>query len=196
MKRLVALIIALFAAVIVTNAQSKSDASDHLTFKGVPINGTLQEFIQKMKKAGFNYKRTSDGIALLEGDFASYKQCTLAVWTSKPKNLVSRIGVIFSEHNDWSSLSSNYFDLKEMLTQKYGEPSNVVEKFQSYTPESDLSKLTSVKLGECKYHTIYEMDKGKIKLSIANDGSRCYVALVYFDKINNEEVMKDALDDL
>ena len=49
--------------------------SEHLTFKGVPIDGTLTEFVTKMKTAGFTHLGTQDGMAALQGDFAGYKNC-------------------------------------------------------------------------------------------------------------------------
>jgi hypothetical protein len=67
----------------------------HLAFKGVPIDGTLEEYVSKMKKSGFTHSGTKDGVAILEGDFASYKSCIVGVSTLKQKNLVSKIAVIF-----------------------------------------------------------------------------------------------------
>lgn len=178
-------------------AQIKSDSSKHLTFKGVPINGTLAEFTLKMKNSGFAHNGTKDGVTILEGDFASYKNCVIGVSTLKQRDLVNKIAVIFPDCETWSSLSTNYFNLKELLTEKYGKPSESVEKFQSYTPTSDGSKMTQVKLGSCKYLTTYETEKGTIQLSIENDGViSCFVKLTYFDKINSEVVKKQALDDL
>ena len=43
---------------------------EHLTFKGVPIDGTLSEYVAKMKSAGFKYLGEQDGTAILQGDFA------------------------------------------------------------------------------------------------------------------------------
>ena len=178
-------------------AQTKSDSSKHLTFKGVPIDGTLNEYVLKMKKSGFTHTGTKDGIALLKGDFASYKNCIVGVSTLKQKDLVSKIAVMFPDRDTWSSLSSNYFNLKELLTEKYGDLSESVEEFQSYTPEDDGSKMIQVNLGACKYYTTYETAKGTIQLSIEYDGvTRCFVKLAYFDKINSEAVKKQALDDL
>jgi hypothetical protein len=178
--------------------QIKSDSSKHLTFKSVPIDGTLDEFVSKMKKSGFTHTRTKDGIAILEGDFASYKSCTVGVSTLKAKDLVSKIAVLFPDHDTWSTLSSNYFNLKDMLTEKYGKYSDCVEKFQSYTePKNDNDKLYEVQFDKCKYYTIYETEKGTIQLSIEHDGViKCFVKLAYFDKINIEAVKKQALDDL
>ena len=185
-------------SVLTSFAQIKSDSSRHLSFKGVPIDGTLDEFVLKMKRGGFTLTRTKDGIAILEGDFASYKSCIVGVSTLKTKDLVSKINVLFPDHDTWSSLSSNYFTLKEMLTEKYGKPSSFVEKFASNTqPRDDDGRMYEVKFDNCKYHTIYETEKGTIQLSIEHDGvARCFVKLTYFDKINSETVKKHALDDL
>jgi hypothetical protein len=185
-------------SVITCFAQTKSDSSKHLTFKGVPVNGTLDEFVLKMKKSGFTHTGTKDGIAILEGDFASYKSCTVGVSTLKTKDLVSKIAVFFPDHDTWSTLSANYFNLKELLTEKYGKHSVCVEKFQSYSePRDDYDKMHEVKFDKCKYHTIYETEKGTIQLSIEhNDITKCFVKLAYFDKINSETVKKQALDDL
>jgi len=178
-------------------AQVKQDTSKHLTFKGVPIDGTLAEYVSKMKKSGFIHKGTKNGISILEGDFASYKNCIIGVSTLKQKDLVSKIAVIFPDRETWSSLSSNYFNLKELLTEKYGEPSESEEEFQSYTPDDDGSKMIQVQLGACKYYATYETEKGSIQLTIEHDGvTRCFVKLAYFDKINSETVKKQALDDL
>jgi hypothetical protein len=187
-----------FAVAVLTSfAQTKSDSSKHLSFKGVPINGTLAEYVSKMEKSGFIQKGTKDGIAILEGDFASYKNCIVGVSTLKQKDLVSKIAVMFPDRDTWSSLSSNYFNLKELLTEKYGKESESVEEFQSYTPDDDGSKMTQVQLGACKYYTTYETEKGTIQLAIEHDGlTRCFVKLLYFDKINSETIKKQALDDL
>lgn len=178
-------------------AQVKADSSKHLTFKGVPIDGTLVEYISKMKKSGFTHKYTKDGVAVLEGDFASYNNCIVGVSTLKQKDLVSKIAVLFPNRETWSSLSSNYFNLKELLTEKYGSPAETIEEFQNNTPKDDGSRFLYVKLDFCKYITTYETEKGTIQLSVEHDSeSHCFVKLTYFDKINSEAVKKQALDDL
>ena len=198
MKKItISIIVVLSTMISIAQTQINTDSSGHLTFKGVPIDGTLDEYVSKMKKSGFIHKDTEDETAILEGDFASYKNCIVGVSTLKQKNLVSKIIVVFPDHDTWSSLSSNYFNLKEMLTEKYGNPSECVEKFQSYTPSDDGSKMYKVQLDACKYYTTYETEKGTIQLSIKHDGvTRCFVRLVYIDKINSETIKKEALNDL
>jgi hypothetical protein len=184
-------------AISVAQGQMTSESSIHLTFKGVPIDGTLHEYVLKMEKSGFTHIGTEDGIAMLKGDFASYKNCMVGVATLKQKDLVSTIKVIFPECDTWSYLSSNYFSLKEMLTEKYGEPSDCVEKFDGLEPSDDNSKIYAVEFDRCKYYTTYETEKGSIQLSIDHDGvMSCYVMLAYYDKINSDIIRAKAIDEL
>ena len=85
-----------------------------------------------------------------------------------------------------------------MLTEKYGKPSDVVEKFDTYSqPDDDGDKMYEVKFDRCKYYSIWETDKGEIQLSIDHKSvSSCFVKLAYFDKINSAAVKKQAIEDL
>lgn len=50
-----------------------------------------------------------------------------------------------------------------MLTEKYGQPSEVVEKFDTYSePDNDNSKMNEVKFDRCKYYTTYETKQGRL----------------------------------
>jgi len=192
------IIISLIVALIAMSSIAQTQSSDHLIFKGVPINGTLNEYVSKMKQNGFSQIKTEDGVALLRGDFAAYKNCTVGVATLKQKDLVSKITVLFPESDTWSSLSGNYFSLKDMLTQKYGKPSECVEKFDTYSkPSDDGDRMHEVKMDRCKYYTTYETDKGSIQLSIEHESVvSCYVVLSYYDKINSDIIKEKAIDDL
>jgi hypothetical protein len=179
-----------------TTALTFAQTSAHLSFKGVPIDGTLNEYVLKMKQIGFTTYGTENGMAMLKGDFASYKGCFVSVATLKDKDLVSKITVAFPEQKSWSLLSSNYFNLKELLTEKYGQPFESIEKFTSYEPKDDGSKMTLVELDACKYVTTYETEKGSIELSIKGDNSSVFVQLSYFDKVNSNIIREKAKDDL
>lgn len=193
---LTALFIAFLA--IATFAQENESNEDHMTFKGVPIDGTLEKYVSKMKQSGFSHIGTNAGVAMLKGDFAGYKDCVVGVATLKQLDLVSRVTVIFPENDTWSSLSSNYYQLKELLTEKYGEPSEVVEKFDTYKePDDDNSKMHEVQFDNCKYTTFFETDKGTIQLSIDHESViSCFVTLSYFDKTNSKLIREKAKGDL
>ncbi|SEJ56366.1 hypothetical protein SAMN05192553_105108 [Cyclobacterium xiamenense] len=187
-----------FVLTMTSIAQNNNEKTEHMTFKGVPIDGTLNEYVSKMKQSGFILIETEDGVAILQGDFAAYKDCIIGVATLKGKDLVSKITVIFPEQETWSSLSSNYYNLKELLTEKYGEPSEIIEKFDTYSePDDDGDRMNAVKMDNCKYYTTFELENGSIQISIDHQSViSCFVRLSYFDKINSEKIRQKAIDDL
>ena len=188
------LLISLFVILYTTIGQ----AQEHLTFKGVPIDGTLDTYVANMKKAGFTFIREDDGIAMLRGDFAGYRNCTIGVVTLKSIDIVNRISVLFDNHQDWNNIYVNYSSLKEMLTTKYGKYADCVEKFEGYSqPRDDNGKMHELTMDRCKFYTIWKTDKGNIELEIikGNLGGGM-VRLSYWDKINTMSVQEKAMDDL
>jgi hypothetical protein len=181
-----------------TTIISIAQTSEHLSFKGVQIDGKLDEYVSKMKQNGFNHLGTEKGIAILNGDFAGYKNCNVDVTTLSQNDLVYKISVLLPEQDKWSGLSSNYFELKQMLIEKYGNPTDVVEKFDGNSePKDDNRKMYEVKFDRCKYYSIWRTEKGQIKLAIDHsEASTCNVKLLYFDKINSDKIKAKAKDDL
>ena len=189
------LVLSLVFSTFSVKSQS-ADAVEHLTFKGVPIDGTLDDYVTNMKKAGFALESVENGLALFSGDFAAYKDCMIGVRTLDGMDLVSKVTVIFPEMSTWSDLESNYSTLKELLTIKYGEPDRFEENFESMLyPRDDGQKMREVRMERCKYWSSFELDNGAIQLSIEHAGY-AFVMLSYIDKINTKEVRQKALDDL
>lgn len=187
-----------FIFVIIFVLSSFAQTTEHLKFKGVPIDGTLSEYVAKMNQVGFQLVETDDGEALLEGEFAGYKDCLIGVSTLKSVNVVNTIGVVFPAREDWSSLEGDYAHLKSMLTEKYGEPADVVEKFQGYAnPQTDQDKWIKLITDSCIWYTIFETENGDIQLSLERgDYGEYFVLLKYYDKINTEAVRSAAMEDL
>src|SRR5690606_12654591 len=104
MKKVLLALLLIFTS-IVLSAQANSDTTKHLSFKGVPLDGTLDQYVLKMKQNGFTHVSTKDGVAMLQGDFAGYKDCFVGVSTLKQKDLVHKIAVVFPERETWSTLS-------------------------------------------------------------------------------------------
>ena len=52
-----------------------SFAQEHMTFKGVEIDGTPDEMVEKLSKVGFKYEGLSEeeGIYYMKGKFAGYQ---------------------------------------------------------------------------------------------------------------------------
>jgi hypothetical protein len=184
--------------VCVSFAQTSADSSKHLAFKGIPLDGTLDQYVSKMKANGFEVLKSEGDLAMLKGDFAGYKDCYVGVSTLKQKGPVHKIGVFFPEKDKWSTLSGDYFNLKQLLTEKYGNPTKESEKFDRLIePRDDNMRMHEVRMDRCKYFSIWDTDKGEIQLSIDHDDiTGCNVRLVYIDKINSATVRKQALEDL
>ena len=192
MRKLLVLLFAVFSFATIR-------AQEHLAFKGVPIDGTLDTYVANMKKAGFTYLGNEDGIALLQGDFAGFRNCKIGVVTLESMDIVNRISVLFDTHDNWSDLYDNYSSLKEMLTKKYGEYDECIEKFDGYEPRDDGMRMVCLCRDRCKYYTTWETDKGTIELDIIKRSARGLggaVGLHYWDRINTDLVQEKALEDL
>lgn len=196
MKKIIITLSLLMVLVLSSFAQN----SEHLKFKGVPIDGTLNEYVSKMKQAGFVLEGTEDGIALLSGEFAGYSDCIVGVKTLQKLNLVHEIVVLFPSQDKWSGLNYDYERLKTMLSKKYGEPDECVEKFNapSYMITDDNDKMRQVENNNCEYYSKYDTNNGSIILTISNDGYEfgSRVKLFYTDKTNSEIFDEAAMEDL
>lgn len=193
-------IIATLSFLMILISSSFAQNSEHLKFKGVPIDGTLNEYVSKMKQAGFVLEGTEDGVALLSGEFAGYSDCIVGVKTLQKLNLVHEIVVLFPSQDKWAGLNYDYERLKTMLSKKYGEPDECVEKFNapSYMITDDNDKMRQVENNNCEYYSKYDTNNGSIILTISNDGYEfgCRVKLFYTDKINSEIFDNAAMEDL
>lgn len=173
----------------------------HLNFMGIPITGTVESFITELKKKNFRYQTSYDRTAVLQGNFAGYKDCNILVKPIEGQNVVYAVAVIFPECNNWDKVYFNYTSIKSMLIKKYGDPSKCVEIFQSSTqPSDDQMKWNYAIVGRCDYSAVFELDTGSISLSIcdANIGynNYCYVELSYLDRQNAIRSISNEMNDL
>lgn len=190
MKKII-ISIAIIFSFIIASAQS---SSEHLTFKGIPIDGPLKVFISKLKKSGFTYLSSDSKLALLEGKFAGIPNCIIGVHTQENHDNVDGIIVRFPQKDEWSTLESEYLTIKKMLTEKYGTPAECTEEFQSYSsPRDNFDKFLKLKLDQCCYKTTFVTAKGYITLALSSD---CSVNLLYMDKFAMNTNYNNAVNDL
>ncbi len=172
-----------------------SAQSEHMKFKGVPMEGTLQSFTNKLAAKGYTPIGTQDGVSILKGEFAGYKDCTIGAVSDK-SGMVCKVAVMFPAMEKWGDLELCYKYYKSMLTEKYGDPKDCVEKFHSRYTDDDNSKLHEVKMDRCKYYCTFDGDNGQIQLEITQQNMTCYVMLSYYDNANQEQLRKQIMDDL
>lgn len=192
MKRIFIICLLTFASLFYGRAQT-----GHLSFKGVPIDGTLDHYVKEMRQKGFTLVNTEKGYATLRGDFAGIKDCEVNVCTLDAVDLVSNIGVIFPAQITWTRLEGDYRSLKRDLTTKYGQPSECVERFDSPYIDDDSDRLHSLMFDTCRYYTVWSTELGDIELSLQRDELlHCYVFLKYYDRANDSVIHDAILEDL
>lgn len=169
----------------------------HLTFKGVPICGSLKEFSNRMVAKGLTLVGSSKEGVVFSGSFATYSRCSIVATVVPPSNEVTNVLVLFPNNKEWSDLESNYFSIKSMLQEKYGDPKECVQEFDGGVPKDDSSKMLAVRLDKLKCQTIYEIEGGSIALMITKGpADEPVVVLNYHDGVNDEQNRKRALEDL
>ena len=174
-----------------------SFAQEHLSFKGVPIDGTMREFTRAMVDVGFEYVETSNGTPILVGNFAGYEDCYIMASTAKNSNVVNAVGVMFPDRETWTSLQQDYDALKTMLTKKYGSPSKSEEKFNGDVGNyNNYFVMEALKDEEYKWFTTFSTELGDIEVTII-EGTEHHtgaVLVTYTDKANSKK--PSAIDDL
>ena len=95
-----------------SNTTTSTSSSTPLSFKGIPMTGSLSAFGQELVKAGFR----SNGNGTYTGDFAGYSGCKI----TPSGNPVQDVRIDFPVISDWNALEKAYDGLQASLTQKYG----------------------------------------------------------------------------
>ena len=165
------------------------NANEHLKFMGIPINGTLESFTQKLVAKKIKSIQAAEGVGLFNGAFAGKNDCNIFVATVPNRNIVSKVVVCLPPRETWAWLESDYNEFKQMLTSKYGEPFQHSETFKAGTfTSSDYLKISALKEGKCEYYVGWKLNEGVILLEIISieSPSSCLVRLSYYDAINSK----------
>lgn len=157
-------------------------SQEHLEFNGVPIDGKIETFVQKLESKGYKLVEYMGSNAVMKGDFAG-NSATLFILGSKKTKTVWKVAAQFADKDSWSDLKSQYKDYKKLYTQKYGEPSDHFEFFSKPYYEGDGYELQALRKGKCNFISFYTLDAGTICVELSK--SEC-LQLGYEDKINSE----------
>lgn len=155
--------------------------SDHLTFKNIPIDGTIETFIKKMEENGFQqtYLAGDESGAVMEGEFVNMK-CEIFILASPKTKYVWKVLVKLPEETSWYSLKSDYFKYKKAYTEKYGKSTDY-EFFSKPYYEGDGYELQALRMDKCSYSAFFNTDNGSLSVSIGKEGC---IQLSYEDKEN------------
>ncbi len=199
MKKLFLFVLFFVFAIYASYGQKDVSETGHLRFMGIEMTGSISDFIGKLEDKGMTVYSQDNSNAVLLGRFAG-KDAMIDVFTTPKSNMVHGIEVIFNNtKNDWSYLKSQYLNIKEMLSNKYGKPVEM-EYFEKPDTEGSGNELYELKEGKGAYQSTFLpeglLDEGMIVLSIKASYTNPYVGLNYVDGKNSKLYMSESLEDL
>ena len=189
MRKILATITLVFAVINIM-------AQEHLSFKGIPIEGSMKSFCQKLKAKGLTQIGTDNNITMFVGDFTG-RQASIGVGATDDGKNVHSVVVLFDSSGEWKNLVNTYDYYKELYTRKYGKPSACRENNPS-RQDNNISLMFDLTQGTVTYASAWEVTGGTIELSIekANNYSDGMVIIRYHDAQNIEAKIKNDLDDI
>lgn len=182
--------------VMLSSAPELYSQTKHIQFKGIPVDGTLSSFVEKLKTQGFDYITEQDGIALLTGKFAGYSGCNIIVVSTK--NTVWKVVVEFPEQSTLSDVKNRYEEFKQSFKLKYNVDPKVIEELDDRYKSEQIAYI-GFKNKASQWGSLFEIPGGTVILEIqASSDTYGYfqLRLDYYDEMNS--VIRDSatMDDI
>lgn len=188
MKKLL-VTLALLVAVINVMAQ------EHLSFKGIPIEGSMSSFCQKLKAKGFTSIGRDNNLTLFTGDFTG-RNANVGVAATDDGKDVFAVVVIFDPSGEWNTLVNTYDYYKDLYTRKYGKPT-ISKENNPARSDTNIALMAEVNEGTVVYGSEWEVTGGDIRLSIEKSTGvyEGIVTIRYRDSQNVETKIQNDLED-
>jgi hypothetical protein len=128
---------------IVSNAQ---------VFMGMSVSGPVAAFNAQLKTKGFTLDvlQTEGDLYVFTGTIST-KDVEIVVITTPTSKLVKKLVVFYPKQESWYSLKSQFNDVVEVITKKYGKPDDNYAFFQTPYEEGDGYEMTAVGTENCFY---------------------------------------------
>ncbi len=165
-------------------------AQEHLSFKGVPITGSLTSFCQKLQQKGLTKIGTQDNITLFTGDFTG-RQATIGAIAADNGKDVFAVAVMFDASDSWNTLVNTYEYYKEIYTEKYGEPTQCVERNPSHS-DSNTMLMHELSQGTVTYASEFETTGGKIRIWIEKANYSDGMVLIRYQDAQNVQAKRQS----
>ena len=171
-------------------------AQEYLSFKGIPIEGSMTAFCQKLKAKGFTSIGSENNLTLFTGDFTG-RNATVGVTATDDGKDVFAVVVLFDPSGEWNALVNTYDYYKDLYTRKYGKPSISKEKNPALS-DSNTALMAEVHQGTVVYGSAWEVTGGDIQLSIEKSSGvyKGMVMIRYRDSQNVEAKIQNDLNDI
>lgn len=186
MKRIVFTVIAALFSIV-------ASSQEHMKFKGFDIDGSTEEFANKLTTVGFTIINTNEKqVYGLKGEFAGYEATVVAYPNSK--GITYGIAVLYDLKDiAWKVIEARYDNLEKNLTAKYGQPYKSVRKMKYPYNNGSGNEILGFKLGKNDYGASWLVEGvGEIVLTFQPSA----IILLYNDMLNSMDDKIQAFDDL
>lgn len=160
---------------------------DHIEFKGIPINGDKESFLENLKNKGFEFVEEYDDMIALTGKFANM-DCSLHVLLSPISKTIYKVVLYGPEATEWYGLKSQYESLKNTYKAKYGKPEHDFESFTAPYYEGDGSEIFAAQREHVIFSAYWILPSGVVSIHICCIPS---LQMVYEDAVNADIAAKE-----
>ncbi len=162
------------------------ESGPHLDFEGIPVTGTLDEFLTVGESKGYRLLERNRLTMLLSGSYRG-RLCRILVERLPDQDKVWGVTVQLPSRDDWQGLMSDYEGRRCEFRETFGEPACVTEQFcMANPPATDRQRFLAVGKGLCSYKSVYENDRGQVDVVVWSDEvSGSYVLVSYIDNLNS-----------
>ena len=176
-----------------------SMAQEHLSFKGIPIEGSMESFCEKLADKGFTKLGNDNNPTLFVGDFTG-RNSTVGIIADDDGENVYSVVVLFDSSDEWKVLVNTYDYYKDLYTRKYGKPKASIEKNKELMSTSPNNGLLMIELDERRatWGSLWEVTGGEIEINIEKTDGYLEGAVVirYRDAQNEEAKIQKHLEDI
>lgn len=187
------LILLTIAVYLLTSlGHAKTPVARHLTYKGIPLTGTLKHFQNELETKGFIATEITEDDTPSEtfkGKFAGYNVLLQVMSTPLTTTVYGTLSFL-ENHNEWHEIQNDYTVFKKNLVEMYGQPTfNREEMLQPYT-QNDGYSMKALDERKIIYVAEWQLENGTIRLSVQQKKKRTgFVLIEYTDSVN--EKLKD-----
>ena len=160
----------------------------HLRFEGIPIDGPIEPFVQKLKEKGFKPMEKWEEMQCLKGTFAGKSNCQVFVLRNVKRDIVYRVVVCMPFRDNWEQIERDYQYLQRYYIKKLGAPDEFHSNFEiPREVERNEDKWKLLCADKCNYTSTWEVDGGKIYLEMSHieDENENCVRVLFYDKVND-----------
>lgn len=171
-------------------------AQSHIEFKGIPLTGHIDGFMQKMQNKGFGLVCEYDkSVVWYKGKFAGFAEADIYVATTPATQTVYHVSVL-SEQKSWHDLKELYFEYKDLFKKKYGDPVSEKEIFIAPYYEGDGYELKALRENKCEYYSKYKLNGGTVTVLLTFNVGMTVFQISYNDSIGIELLEMEKMSDI